>query len=109
VLVFDFRSIGDRLFAFRKKMGMTQADVAEKAGLSDRTYADIERGSVNMRIETVLRICDALNITPDEILTERKETVTLKQEEVWRRLCECTDAQKETGLRLLSVYLDSLK
>ena len=63
MLIYDFRVIGNRLLAFLKKAGLTQIEVAEAAGLSDRTYADIERGSVNMRIETILRICDVLHIT----------------------------------------------
>ena len=69
MLIFDTREIGNKLLFVRKKAGLTQAEVAEAAGLSDRTYADIERGSVNMKIETVLHICDALHVTPDEILT----------------------------------------
>ena len=56
MLIHDFSKIGEKLFAFRKKIGMTQFEVAEAAGLSDRTYADIERGSVNMRVETLLKI-----------------------------------------------------
>lgn len=51
---------------------MSRLEVAEKANFSDRTYADIERGSVNMRIETILRICDALNITPNDIFVSEK-------------------------------------
>ena len=74
MLIFDFHTIGNKLYAIRKQTGMTQAEVAEAAGVSDRTYADIERGSVNMRIETVLRICNTLHVTPDEILTEDKVT-----------------------------------
>ncbi|MEI3210483.1 MAG: helix-turn-helix transcriptional regulator, partial [Lachnospiraceae bacterium] len=70
MLIFDLRTIGNKLLTIRKRMGMTQAEVAEAAGLSDRTYADIERGSVNMRTETILRICNVLHITPDEVLTE---------------------------------------
>ena len=62
MLIYDFREIGNRLLAFRKKSGLTQIEVAEAAGLSDRTYANIERGSVNMQIETILRICDAFHI-----------------------------------------------
>ena len=73
MLIFDFIAIGNKLYSIRKRIGMTQAQVAEAAGLSDRTYADIERGSVNMRIETILRICNVLRITPNEILTEDKE------------------------------------
>ena len=67
MLIFDFRAIGNRLLSVRKRLGLTQSEVAEAAGLSDRTYADIERGSVNMRIESILKICNVLHITPDEI------------------------------------------
>ena len=108
MLVFDFVTIGNKLFAFRKRMGMTQAEVAEAAGLSDRTYADIERGTVNMRIETILRICDVLHITPDEILTEKESDQISRQDELWARLNSCSPKDKETALRILSVYLQSL-
>lgn len=108
MLVYDFTTIGNKLFSLRKRMGMTQAEVAEAAGLSDRTYADIERGAVNMRIETILRICDALHITPDEILTKNDDDVNLRQEEILERLNSCSPKDKETALRILSVYLRSL-
>jgi len=108
MLVFDFHKIGNKLFTIRKRNGMTQAEVAEAAGLSDRTYADIERGTVNMRIETILRICDVLHITPDEILTEGSISVSAKQEELWQKLNACPPKEKETALQLLSVYLKSL-
>lgn len=83
--------------------------MAEAANLSDRTYADIERGTVNIRIETILKICDALHITPDVVLTEENPCLAAKQEEIISELEKCTAHQKETALNLLAVYLDSLK
>ena len=108
MLVFDLHAIGNKLLAIRKRMGMTQAEVAESAGLSDRTYADIERGVVNMRTETILRICNVLHITPDEILVGENSTLTIQQAEIWERLNACNPKDKETALQLLSVYLNSL-
>ena len=70
MLIFDLHTIGNKLLTIRKRMGMTQAEVAEAAGLSDRTYADIERGTVNMRTETILRNCNVIHLTPDKVLTE---------------------------------------
>jgi transcriptional regulator with XRE-family HTH domain len=109
MLVFDFLTIGNKLFSFRKRMGMTQAEVAEAAGLSDRTYADIERGTVNMRIETILRICNVLHVTPDEILTEDSPALSVQQEELLQRLNNCSPKDKETALKILSAYLHSLE
>lgn len=108
MLIFDLRTIGNKLLTIRKRMGMTQAEVAEAAGLSDRTYADIERGSVNMRTETILRICNVLHITPDEILTEESASLAARQAELIERLNTCNPKDKETALQLLSVYLTSL-
>ena len=105
MLIFDFQIIGNRLLSIRKRLGLTQAEVAEAAGLSDRTYADIERGSVNMRIETILRICNVLHITPDEILTVESDAVSTNVEELLQRLNACNPKDKETALQLLSVYL----
>lgn len=56
--IHDFREIGNRLYAVRKRLGLTQMEVAERAGLSLRTYADIERGTVNMRVDTALRLLE---------------------------------------------------
>lgn len=108
MLIFDLRVIGNKLLTIRKRMGMTQAEVAEAAGLSDRTYADIERGTVNMRTETILRICNVLHITPDEVLTEENSSLISQQEEIWDRLSACNPKDKETALQLLSVFLKSL-
>lgn len=108
MLIFDFRAIGNKLLAIRKHCGMTQLEVAVAAELSERTYADIERGSVNMRIETFLRICSVLYVTPDEILTESDTELSVKQEELWQRLTACPPKEKETALQLLSIYLKSL-
>lgn len=41
MLIFDFHTIGNKMLSERKRIGLTQAEVAERAGLSDRTYADI--------------------------------------------------------------------
>lgn len=108
MLLFDFRAIGNKLLLVRKHLGLTQAEAAEAAGLSDRTYADIERGSVNMRIETVLRICNALHITPDEILTTENPSLSSRQDDLLTRLEQCTPQEKETALAILEAYLRAI-
>ncbi len=108
MLLSDTREIGNKLLAIRKKYGMTQNEVAEASGLSNRTYADIERGSVKMRVDTIIHICNALHITPDEILTAENTEGTKEQEELLARLNACSPKDKRTALQLLSVYLKSL-
>ncbi len=106
MFIYDKTIIGTRLYEVRKKRGLTQAETAEKAEISDKAYAEIERGTVNMRMETLLHICDALGITPDEIFIEDDSAVTA--EEIMERLNDCTPRERETALKLLSAYLGSL-
>lgn len=109
MLLFDFHTIGNKLLSARKHLGLTQAEVAEIAGLSDRTYADIERGTVNMRLETILRICKALQITPDQALTEEATSLAVKKEELLARLDTCSPKEQETAFAILSAYFNTLE
>lgn len=108
MLLFDMIAVGNKLLAIRKRLGLTQAEVAELAGLSGRTYADIERGTVNMRIETFLRICNVLGVTPDRILTDDNPSFAARQKELMTMLENCSAKEQETAWNLLAVYLHSL-
>jgi DNA-binding XRE family transcriptional regulator len=55
----------DTLYALRErraKLGMTQADLAQKSGLPRPTISKIESGNRNIRIENLLRLSAALNL-----------------------------------------------
>ena len=108
MLLANLHEIGNRLLLIRKRLGLTQADTAEAASLADRTYAEIERGSANMRIASLLRICEAFHITPDELFTTTGTPLASRQEELFLRLESCTPAQREAALNLLQVYLHSV-
>lgn len=107
MLIYDLYEIGSRLYKIRKKTGLTQIQVAIAADISERTYADIERGTANMRIITFLRICDTLHVTPNEILTDEKAPTDIQKEELLKRLSVCSAKDQRTAMRLLSVFLES--
>jgi transcriptional regulator with XRE-family HTH domain len=111
MLVSDLHRIGEKLFLYRKNSGHTQAEIAEIAGLSDRTYADIERGSVNMRVESLLKICRALKITPNDLLTEAEAEYSLDdlKSNVREKMDDLSAKENETVYKLMDVYLSSLK
>ena len=57
-----------RLKNFRKKKGMSQESLAEESGLSLRTIQRIEKGETNPNGESLKRIANALNVTPDDLV-----------------------------------------
>lgn len=97
--------IGERLLSVRRKKGMTQGEVAEKAGLSDRAYADIERGTANMRVETALKICKALNITPNDILID-EEIPMQSGTDLLVKLNSCSECERKTAINLINVFMN---
>jgi len=60
--------IGKNLKRVRKKIGLTQEEVAEKAGIHVSYYSRIERGVVNMSSEVQESIFKALKVKSSEIL-----------------------------------------
>ena len=52
--------LGTALRATRKRLGLTQADLALAAGVGLRFIVELERGKPTVRLEQVLRVVDAL-------------------------------------------------
>lgn len=107
MLISDYKEAGSKLFAFRKKARLTQVQVAEQAGLSERTYAEIERSESNMRIDTLLKICRVLNITPNDILTSPDANEYPRMEELFEEIYTRSPREQNNAAKLLSLFLDS--
>jgi len=60
--------IGFKLKKARSKKKLTQAQVAEKAGINTNYYACIERGEVNVSTEKLLKIVKVLGVKSSEVL-----------------------------------------
>jgi len=61
--------VGERILAYRKKTGLTQEELAEKAGVHHTYIGQLERGEKNATLQTIEKIACALNL-PLEILFE---------------------------------------
>lgn len=60
--------MGHRLCARRKKMGLTQDALAEKAAVTAQTISYAELGKKAMRADTIIGVCNALEISADYLL-----------------------------------------
>jgi y4mF family transcriptional regulator len=58
--IFTAQTLGVTLRDARKRMGLTQPDLALAAGVGVRFVVDLERGKPTVRLEQVLRVIDAL-------------------------------------------------
>lgn len=60
--------IADNLREVRIKKGLTQAQLAKKAGLNSNSYAKIERGKAQLKGVTLVKLLKALDAKPTDIL-----------------------------------------
>ena len=64
----DAVKIGRRLRAERTKRFLTQAQLAQKAGISQKQLSKIENDEVEPRFSTILSLADALGAEPEIFL-----------------------------------------
>lgn len=88
----DFlQTIGKRIRARRHALGMSQEALAERAGLHYTYIGQIERGEKNASIETMLKLCVALDTTLEKLFEKigsggmEQEAFPLKSYELFRQ------------------------
>lgn len=61
---------GQKLKKAREAIGLTQEKVAEYLGLGPRYISDIERNKTKGSIDTLIKLCNIYNISPNDLLSE---------------------------------------
>lgn len=69
----DATKVRSWLIEYREKKGMTQGQVANAADISQPSYCDIEKGKINPKPETAMRIGDVLEFSWTIFFEGRKE------------------------------------
>ena len=62
--------IGEKLKQARTRRLLTQDELAEKAGVSQSTVANIERNNAEPQFRTIRKLAKALDVDPTELLGE---------------------------------------
>jgi len=66
------RFIGANVQRWRVRRDLTQEKLAEVVGLDARFLRRVERGTVNLRFDTIVRLADALGVEPGVLLRRVK-------------------------------------
>lgn len=70
--------LGSNIRKYRKNFGWTQADLAEKSGISVPFMTQIELGRKSASLEVVQNIASALNVSYEQLFGENN-TISEKQ------------------------------
>lgn len=66
--------IGERCRRAREIAGYTQEQLAERIGVSTQFLSDAERGVTGMSVNTIIKLCQVLNISADFLLLGKETT-----------------------------------
>ena len=70
----DQEKIGKFIFEMRKQKGLTQKELAEKVGISDKTISKWECGNSIPDITYLEALCNSLDISVNELLSGERLT-----------------------------------
>ncbi|SCM82564.1 putative transcriptional regulator [uncultured Sporomusa sp.] len=103
----DLKYIGKNIRAARKNKKLTIEILSELVGISESFLGTIERGESSLSIETLISICNALNISSDSIIMNRTEplpAVADKKDTLLTMLNNASDAELDFLIDYIKFY-----
>jgi len=69
----NLKHVGENIRAARKKKDLTLEVLSGLSGVSESFLGMVERGASSLSLETLIAVCDALDVTTDSLLMEGRE------------------------------------
>jgi len=66
----DYEKLGVRVRQERERNNLTQSELARKVGVTGSFIGHIERGEKKASVETLVALCNALEISPSVLLRD---------------------------------------
>ena len=101
----DQAKIGKFIAERRKKVNLTQMQLAEKLGITDRAVSKWETGKAMPDSSLMLDLCDTLKITVNDLLCGEVVTMDNYNKELESNLLEMINQKQQADKRLLTAEL----
>ena len=102
------KQLGDEIRNVRRERKWTRAELADKAGLSERFLAEMEAGRGNIAITRLQKLCEALGVSLAELMADLpsarsgKTKTSRNYSGILSILAGCDEKQMEDAFLLLS-------
>ena len=105
---YDRAAVGERLKGCRKRMGLSRAFIAQKIGIVEKYYADIERGNCGMSVETMMALAKYYNLSLDEFIYG-EDAFEEDTRELSRQLEKLSPGERKYCTEMLSIFIGAMK
>lgn len=99
-------TIGKVFKAQRKKMHITQVEMGDKIGISEKYVSRLENGYSGIKLQTLVKYVDALGITPNAVF---RDLVTNKDVKTQVRISQKISLLPKNKLKYLEKMIDELR
>ena len=105
-----YKTIGTRIKEIRIAKGISQAELAEKAKLSSPVISGIENGRSKIWLITFAKICEALQVSANDILRlDTPAALNDYPQEFTTLIADCTSSEIESLLRIVKEVKSSIR
>lgn len=99
--------VGERIRFLRKERGLSQEELAYRASLHNTYIGQLERGEKNATIESVAKVCAALEITLEKLFDDketRSKVLSFELEKIVRLL----ESRSKKDQNAVLMFIESL-
>lgn len=98
--------IGARIKQLRREKGDTQEDAGYKAGVNSYYWSRIENGDINVTVETLVKIANALQVDLIDIFVFQEANKDISEKKVKAKLSRIIAKRKPEELQALATIAE---
>lgn len=106
----DYKRLGERIREERRRLNLTQAQLAEAIDISDTYMGAIERGERSLTLDTLVRLVNRLGVTIDYMLSDSVSDSDPNIIEQFKQIIDCQPLERKqmaiNVLRTLFSYFE---
>lgn len=106
--IIDYTAVGRKIREQRKKLKITQEQLAEMCEVSPSYIGHIERGSRNLSMNTAVQLCSVLEIGLDFLFLDSAEENSEITNCINSALSVCSDEQKANFLNTVKILAENI-
>ena len=91
----DYKKLGKRIREERKRLNLTQAQLAEAIDISDTYMGAIERGERSLTLDTLVRLVNRLGVTIDYMLSDSVSDNDSNIIEQFKQIIDCQPLERK--------------
>lgn len=103
------RILGDSIKAAREAESLTQAELAERAGIDSRTILNIENYHGNPKMQVLYPLIRTLGIDTNEIFYSRESKSSTKLHKLELLLADCSEEEMEALIPVCESVVSAIR